>query len=72
MNQRNGLKMLLIKAKDFKITDFPLKPDSPIKPNKKLNVIFSGIVSLVFGTFLAFFAEYWKKSKQTETSKIKP
>lgn len=68
MNQRNDLKMLLTKAKDFKVTDFPLKPDSPIKPNKKLNIAISGVVSLFIGIFLAFLIEYRDKIKQGTNS----
>jgi len=48
------------------------EPKYPIKPNKRNEVAISGIISLMFGIFLAFFMEYWEKSKQTETSKIKP
>jgi capsular polysaccharide biosynthesis protein len=63
-NRRNGLKTLLSKAKDFKIVESPLEPKYPIKPNKKMNVLISGIVSLMAGIFLAFFMEYWQSSKK--------
>jgi uncharacterized protein involved in exopolysaccharide biosynthesis len=34
---------------------------SPVRPNKKLNVALAGIISLMFGVFLAFFVEFWQK-----------
>ncbi len=33
----------------------------PIKPKKKLNIIISAIVSIMFGIFIAFFANFWEK-----------
>lgn len=56
--------MVLTKAKDFKIIDFPFKPDFPVKPNKRFNVAIAGIISLMFGIILAFFIEFWQSSKQ--------
>jgi uncharacterized protein involved in exopolysaccharide biosynthesis len=32
----------------------------PIKPKRKLSIVTTGIVSLMFGIFLAFFQEFWK------------
>jgi len=63
-NQRNELKISLSKVKDFKVIETPRKPKYPLKPNKKQNIVIAGIVSLMFGTFLAFFDEYWEKSKK--------
>jgi capsular polysaccharide biosynthesis protein len=62
-NQRNGLKLSLAIAKDFKVFDSPIKPKYPVGPKKKQNVLIAGMLSLMLGVFLAFFAEYWKKSK---------
>jgi uncharacterized protein involved in exopolysaccharide biosynthesis len=33
--------------------------DTPIKPNKKLNVAIAGVAALFFSILLAFFLEYW-------------
>ncbi len=49
---------------EVKIISPALEPKYPIGPKKKQNVAISGIISLMFGTFLAFFAEYWEKSKK--------
>lgn len=64
-NQRNGLKLLLANAKDFKVFDAPIKPKSPIGPNKKQNVLIAGMFSLMLGIFLAFILEFWQKSKKS-------
>lgn len=60
--QREDLQLVLIKAKEFKLIEL-IEPSSPVKPNKKLNIAVSAIVSLIFGVFLAFFVEYWEKQK---------
>lgn len=52
---------------NVKLVKEPLVSEYPIRPNKKLNVVKAGIASLMFGIFLAFFMEYWKKSKSGET-----
>jgi uncharacterized protein involved in exopolysaccharide biosynthesis len=62
-NQRNGLKFSLANAKDFKIFDQPIEPKHPIGPKKKQNVLVAGMLSLMFGVFLAFFLEFWQKNK---------
>jgi LPS O-antigen subunit length determinant protein (WzzB/FepE family) len=63
-DQRNKLKLTLVGAKDFQIFDVPIKPENPIRPNMELNVLIAGIISLLFGVFLAFFMESWQKSKE--------
>ncbi len=61
----NNLQLLLVSdAKEFKIAEMPITPKYPIKPKKKLNVAISGILSLMFGVFLAFFMEFWQKGKE--------
>lgn len=64
LDQRNNLQLTLLKTKEFKLLDLTTL-EKPIRPKKKQNVVISGIASLMFGTFLAFFVEYWEKSKQT-------
>ena len=63
-SERNKLNLVRINAKEFKVIDAPLRQKSPIRPKKRQNVIISGIVSLMFGIFLAFFMEYWDKSSK--------
>jgi capsular polysaccharide biosynthesis protein len=58
--QNNNLRLILIKAKEFKLVD--LTKPKPVKPNRKLNVALAGVLSLMFATFLAFFMEFWQKS----------
>lgn len=62
-NQKNELKLLINNAKDFKIFDAPIRPLKPIAPKKAENVFIAGIISLVFGIFLAFFMEFYRKVK---------
>lgn len=63
-NQRNDLKILLANAKDFKMFASPIKPKYPIGPKKKQIVFTFGIMSILFGMLLAFFMEFWQKSKE--------
>lgn len=63
-NQRNGLKFSLSNSKDFKVFDQPIKPKNPVGPKKKQNVLIVGMLSLMFGVFLAFVLEFWQKSKK--------
>lgn len=62
-NQRNMLKLILVAAKDFNVFDAPIKSKNPVGPEKKKNVFIAGIISLIFGVFLAFVLEFLKKSK---------
>ena len=62
-NQRNGLKLMLADTKEFNVSDAPIRPKYPIAPKKKQNVILAGILSLMFGVFLAFFMEFLQKNR---------
>ena len=66
-NQRNEIKLMLASAKDFKVFDAPIKPKNPVGPKKRQNVLIAGIMSLMFGVFLAFVLEFWQKVKKVET-----
>ena len=47
----------------IKIASLAYEPTSPIKPNKKLNILISGVLGLFVGVFVAFFLEFWQKGK---------
>lgn len=47
---------------ELKIISLATEPKRPIKPKKRQMVAISGVVSLMLGTFLAFFIEYWHSS----------
>lgn len=63
-NQKNETKVLVANYREFKVFDAPIKPEYPIGPNKKQNVLIAGIISLFFGIFLAFFMECLQKCKK--------
>lgn len=50
-------------CEDFKIINYAQLPASPIKPNKKLNILIAGVLGLFVGVFVAFFLEFWQKGK---------
>ena len=53
-------------AKDditFQVIDPAIPPERRIKPNRTMNVLLAGIVSLFLGIFLVFFLEYLAKQK---------
>jgi len=62
-DQANSLKTSLKDYKDFKIINYAQLPASPIKPNKKLNILIAGVLGLFVGIFVAFFLEFWQKGK---------
>ena len=45
------------------ISEEPVLPEKPVKPNKKLNVAIAGVAALFFSILLAFFLEYWYGTK---------
>ena len=47
----------------LKIASLAYEPKSPIKPNKKLNILIAGVLGLFVGVFVAFFLEFWQKGK---------
>ena len=57
-----SLKDLVLKSQDFEVFELATVPRFAIKPKKKQNIAISGVVSLMFGIFLAFFIEFWEKS----------
>ena len=48
---------------EVKIVSMAFEPQNPVAPNKRRNVIIAGIVSLMFGVFIAFGLEFWQKSE---------
>jgi len=51
---------------EVRIVSPAFEPKYPLESNKRLKVAISGIVGLVFGIFLVFFAEYLAKSEITD------
>ena len=62
-NQVNSIKASLKSCEDFKIINYAQLTASPIKPNKKLNILIAGVLGLFLGIFVAFFLEFWQKGK---------
>jgi len=46
------------------ISEEPVLPEKPVKPNKKLNVAIAGVAALFSSILLAFFMEYWYGGKE--------
>lgn len=62
LNERkHGIELILLNTKNFEV----LRRYKPVKtkPKIKLNITLAGILSLMLGVFLAFFMEFWQKSK---------
>jgi uncharacterized protein involved in exopolysaccharide biosynthesis len=53
------------------ISEEPVLPEKPVKPNKKLNVAIAGIAALFFSILLAFFLEYWYGKQDRNNKEIK-
>lgn len=61
--QINTLHERLNNCQDFGIINYAQLPITPIKPNKKLNILIAGVLGLFVGIFVAFFLEFWQKGK---------
>jgi len=59
----SSIKEDLMNYKGFKIISSATEPTTPIKPNKKLNILIAGVLGLFVGIFVAFFLEFWQKGK---------
>lgn len=60
--QLNLIQMMDFGDKNVAIVRKAYEPQNPISPNKKLNLAIAGVLGLMLGVFIAFFAEYWKTS----------
>ena len=54
--------------KNIKLIGKPEASTSPVKPKKELNIALAGVVGFMLAVFIAFFAEYIKKSKEKSTT----
>ncbi len=63
-SKKDNLESQLLNVKKFKIISSPFKPKNPVKPKIKQNILLSGILGLMFFTFLAFFVEYLKNTSR--------
>jgi capsular polysaccharide biosynthesis protein len=61
--QINALRASLDEIKPTQVIKSPTVSEKPIKPNKKLNIVIAAVLGLFVGVFLAFFQEWWEKSK---------
>ena len=48
---------------NIELVQHPQRSLYPVSPKKKQNVAIAGMLSLMLGVFLAFFMEFWQKSK---------
>jgi capsular polysaccharide biosynthesis protein len=62
-NEINDLNAQLKMSHEYMYLSQPSILDTPIKPNKKLNVVIAGVAALFFSILLAFFLEYWYGAK---------
>ncbi len=62
-NQKNSLKLILLNSKDFNIFDGPIALKYPLFNKMIQKVIIAGMLSLMFGIFLAFLFDFWQKSQ---------
>ena len=61
--QINSLRASLDEIKPTQVVKSPTVSASPIKPRPLLNIVIAAILGLFIGVFLAFFQEWWEKSK---------
>ena len=59
-----------MKLGEVKVVSTAFEPQEPVAPNKRKNVAIAGVVSLMFGVFMAFCLEFWQKSKGVKKNYI--
>ena len=62
-SELNNLKYQIDNSHPFVYLSSPSIPDVSVKPNKALNLAVSGVAALFFSILLAFFLEYWYRTK---------
>ena len=62
-NQINSLQGQIEDIRPTQVIESPTVSASPIKPRPLLNIVIAAILGLFIGVFLAFFQEWWEKSK---------
>lgn len=75
LNQKNNtmekianLKQEILTYYPAMVLDVPVILDSPISPNKKLNVAIAGVLGIMLGIFAVFFVEFMKEEDKVETA----
>ncbi len=61
--QINALRASLDEIKPTQVIKSPTVSGEPIKPRPALNIVIAAVLGLFVGVFLAFFQEWWEKSK---------
>ena len=61
--QINSLRASLDEIKPTQVIKSPTVSGEPIKPRPLLNIVIAAVLGLFVGVFLAFFQEWWEKSK---------
>jgi len=65
-NTVTDLNSQLSMSHEFEYLQQPYVSDTPVKPNKKLNILVSGVAALFFSILLAFFIEYMQGTQGNE------
>ncbi|AZO93484.1 Wzz/FepE/Etk N-terminal domain-containing protein [Halocella sp. SP3-1] len=68
MDKIADLKEEILTYYPIMILDTPVLLDSPIRPNKKLNIAIAGVLGLMLGVFTVFFVEFMKEEDKVETA----
>jgi len=46
----------------MEVLERPEAASSPMRPNKKLNIVLAGILGLMAGIFMAFIVDYFRRN----------
>ena len=48
----------------FRVIDKAVVPEEPFKPNRKLIVLFGGLIGVILGIFVGFFRHFLRQSSE--------
>jgi len=65
------LEHMRVVSENTKVRNKPIKPDTPVRPKKKLNAIIGGVVGFIAAIILAFFFEYLQTVRMRKREKVR-
>ena len=70
-NYNQAQQNLNVESYQISMVKNPVVPQSPVSPNKKLNITIAGVLAMMMGVFIVFFREFMKEDEESRSKEIK-